>query len=160
MRKLLIPLFSIALLSGCGGSSPAERNGAEDASEAIANAIGETASSVGNGIEDAGNAIAGPVKPGRYDDWIGKWVGVEGTYLDIKKPTDEDSEADYELTMQYDLDHKGTFDGTATDHGIAFSRPDGNHVLKKATGDQTGLKYLAGKRNCVMVKQGEGYCRD
>ncbi|GGO98406.1 hypothetical protein [Stakelama pacifica] len=160
MRTMFIAAPVLALLSGCGGNSPEGQRGAEDAGAAIANAVGDTSAAVGNGIEDMGNAIAGPVKPGRYDEWVGKWVGVEGTYLDIKKPGDEDASADYALTMQYDLDHKGTYDGKATKAGIAFSRPDGDYVLKKATGDEIGLKWLAGKQDCLMVKQGEGYCRD
>ena len=27
-------------------------------------------------------------------------------------------------------------------------------------GDATGLKYLAGKKDCLTVEPGEGYCRD
>ena len=113
---------------------------------------------LGNGIADAGNAIVGAVAPGPYDDWVGRWVGVEGTYLDIKKA--EGGGDDYTLKMQYDLDHSGTFDGTATDTGIRFTR-DGTHYTLHATdGDATGLKWLAGKKDCLTVKSGEGYCRD
>ena len=160
MRILLVAAPLTLALAGCGGSKPADQAGAEDAGEAIANAVGDTAEHVGNGIEDAGNAIVGPVKPGKYDDWVGKWLGVEGTYLDIEKPQGEDEKADYVLTMQYDLDHKGTFDGYSTQQGIAFSRNGDRYVLKKGSGDETGLKYLAGKQKCLIVKEGEGYCRD
>ncbi|WP_204325615.1 hypothetical protein, partial [Stenotrophomonas maltophilia] len=60
----------------------------------------------------------------------------------------------------YTLDDKGSFEGKGTREGIAFERPDGKQVLKASDGDATGLKYLAGKKDCLTVKTGEGYCRD
>jgi hypothetical protein len=55
---------------------------------------------------------------------------------------------------------KGEFDGVATEKGIAFNRPDGAKELVASDGDATGLKYLAGKKDCLTVTTGEGYCRD
>ena len=88
--------------------------------------------------------------------WAGKWTGPEGTYATITLGTD----GKVSLEMQSDLDTKGTYDGMATADGIGFKRGEETLLLKKATGDETGLKYLAGKKDCVMVKSGEGYCRD
>ncbi|MGH6633597.1 MAG: hypothetical protein ACREB0_09570, partial [Sphingopyxis sp.] len=64
------------------------------------------------------------------------------------------------LEMQSDLDTKGTYEGVVTAQGISFKRGDETLLLKKSTGDETGLKYLAGKKECLIVKDGEGYCRD
>lgn len=87
--------------------------------------------------------------------WAGKWIGVEGTFAEItSKPG-----GGYTLTMQSDLDSLGTYDGTDAAEGIAFERDGKPLLLKAATGDETGLKYLAGKTDCLMVAQGEGYCR-
>lgn len=91
-----------------------------------------------------------------HAEWAGKWVGVEGTYVEIT-PTADGS---YALTMQSDLDTVGTYTGTDADGGIAFERGGQQLLLKAASGDQTGLKYLAGKSDCLMVAEGEGYCRD
>jgi hypothetical protein len=68
----------------------------------------------------------------------------------------------YSLKMQYgtDTEMSGTFEGVGTPEGIAFVRPDGTHVLRASTGEETGLKYLGGKTDCLMVKVGEGYCRN
>lgn len=88
--------------------------------------------------------------------WAGKWTGPEGMYATITPGTD----GKVSLEMQSDLDTKGTYEGTATAEGISFKRAEETLVLKMATGDETGLKYLAGKKDCLMVKSGEGYCRD
>lgn len=88
--------------------------------------------------------------------WAGKWTGPEGMYATITPGAD----GKVSLEMQSDLDTKGTYEGTATADGISFKRGEERLVLKKATGDETGLKYLAGKKDCLMVKSGEGYCRD
>jgi len=89
-------------------------------------------------------------------EYLGRWVGVEGMYLNVtKKPGGGVS-----LDMQWDLDHKGTFDGSVTAEGLRFTRDGVAETAVRTNGDATGLKYLAGKKNCLTVKPGEGYCRD
>jgi len=65
----------------------------------------------------------------------------------------------YNLEMQSDLDTKGSYRGQDAEGGIEFARGGEGFLLHAATGDETGLKYLAGKKNCLMVKAGEGYCK-
>lgn len=94
-------------------------------------------------------------------DWVGHWVGVEGLVLDVAP--DAAAGADhYTLTMRYGLNpqDEGTFKAVAKDGALHFTRPDGAQTLKPGDGDATGLKYLAGKQDCLVVKSGEGYCRD
>jgi hypothetical protein len=62
--------------------------------------------------------------------------------------------------MQSDLDTKGSYDGEDSEHGIKFKRGSEELSLRRGSGDETGLKYLAGKKDCLIVKPGEGYCRD
>ena len=57
-------------------------------------------------------------------------------------------------------DTKGTYDGEDSEHGIRFKRGGEDLSLHRGNGDDTGLKYLAGKKECLIVKEGEGYCRD
>lgn len=102
----------------------------------------------------AAGTVATPVKT--YADWAGKWVGPEGLFVEIRST----GAGTYSLTMQSDLDTVGTYDGQDGDGGITFKRGGKDLLLKAATGDQTGLKYLAGKTTCLMVAPGEGYCRD
>ena len=94
------------------------------------------------------------------DKWIGQWIGVEGLHLTIAKD-DSIGRGHYLLTMQYglDADDAGTFKGEATEDGIAFIRPDGPQLLRAGDGAATGLKWLADKKDCLIVATGEGYCR-
>ena len=96
-----------------------------------------------------------PVAP----DYTGRWIGVEGMVLDIV-PAPAGAPGRYTLTMQWDLDNKGSFDGVAAGDTIAFDRNGIRETLRPTNGAATGLKYLAGKTDCLTVKPGEGYCRD
>lgn len=89
-------------------------------------------------------------------DYLGRWTGVEGMYLVVaSKPG-----GGVTLEMQWDLDHRGTFDGSVSAEGLRFMRDGIAESAVHTTGDATGLKYLAGKQDCLTVKAGEGYCRD
>ena len=157
--RTLIPTLTLALAIGaCSTADKAADqigNTAEVTASAIVNAGDDLASATGNAAEDAGNAIAGAAEG--HDAWLGRWTGVEGTYLVISKGALPDR---YKLEMQYTLDSKGSYDGKGSSEGIEFTRPDGKLTLRASDGDATGLKYLAGKKDCLKVKDGEGYCRD
>ncbi|KTE15503.1 hypothetical protein [Sphingopyxis sp. H115] len=105
---------------------------------------------------ETGDATDPATAPHRFASWAGKWTGVEGMYVTIT--TGEPGE--YRLEMQSDLDTKGTYDGEDSEHGIKFTRGTEELSLRRGSGDETGLKYLAGKKECLIVKDGEGYCRD
>lgn len=94
--------------------------------------------------------------PHRFASWAGKWTGPEGMFVTITAA----EPGKYKLEMQSDLDTKGTYDGSDSEHGIQFARGTEKLSLTRASGDETGLKYLAGKKECLKVKDGEGYCRD
>ena len=88
--------------------------------------------------------------------YLGRWVGVEGMYLEVEsKPGGGVS-----LQMQWDLDNSGAFDGSVTAEGLRFMREGLAETAVHTDGNATGLKHLAGKTDCLTVKQGEGYCRD
>lgn len=88
--------------------------------------------------------------------YLGRWTGVEGMYLVVAaKPG-----GGVTLDMQWDLDHKGKFDGSVTAEGLRFMREGVAETAVHSDGNATGLKYLAGKKDCLTVKPGEGYCRD
>jgi hypothetical protein len=93
------------------------------------------------------------------DAWIGRWRGVEGLNLQISADPSA-RPGHYTLAMQYSLDDTGSFPGVAEGDTIRFTRPDGPQTLRATDGDTTGLKWLAGKKDCLTVKTGEGYCRD
>lgn len=110
-------------------------------------------------------ATAGPAGDGstftgvpkeKAPDYVGRWIGVEGMVLDVKHAA---TPGRYRLTMQWDLDHKGEFRGEQVGDTIVFERNGVRETLRPTNGDATGLKYLAGKTQCLTVKTGEGYCR-
>lgn len=90
-------------------------------------------------------------------DYLGRWTGVEGMFLDVKPGGQPGA---YRLTMQYDLDHRTTVDARLDGETLAFTRDGKLLTLRPTDGAATGLKYLVGKKNCLTVKEGEGYCRD
>jgi hypothetical protein len=88
------------------------------------------------------------------DEWVGRWTGPEGTYLDIAG-----ANGVYEIVIK-DLDAARTFSGSAVGDRIEFRRGEAAESLHATNGDATGMKWLAGKANCLTIRLGEGYCRD
>ena len=150
----LCVLGAAALVSACGGMSNEQEAALVENAVANAEAAAENATAFGKAAEKARQA------PNR-DAWVGKWIGVEGLVLTIEKDPGG-AIGRYRLTNKWSLDDdaSGTFDGVATEKGIAFNRPDGARELTATDGNATGLKYLAGKKDCLTVAPGEGYCRD
>lgn len=90
------------------------------------------------------------------DEWLGHWTGVEGTYLDLAR---NDDTGGYTVTIA-DLDGPRTFDAKSNADGIAFDRDGKTLIIKSGNGEDTGMKWLADKQNCLVVDSNEGYCRD
>lgn len=97
---------------------------------------------------------APPVVTKPADRWLGRWKGVEGTYLEITKTDDR-----YAIEIK-DLDRTNEYQGLAFSDGIAFTRDGKTETIHAGSGEQTGMKWLANKKNCVVIRYGEGYCRD
>ena len=144
---ILAGAAALVLLTGCEkAEAPAPSETATTTEEVPV----ETAPAEGADAADPATA------PHRFASWAGKWTGVEGMYATIT-PAEPGK---YKLDMQSDLDTKGTYDGEDSEHGIKFRRGNQELSLRRGSGDETGLKYLAGKKECLIVKDGEGYCRD
>ncbi|MBD8619787.1 hypothetical protein IFT67_12725 [Sphingomonas sp. CFBP 13728] len=138
-----LTLLAAAALTACSGPAP------DTSSDGNMTSAGSVERKVAAPKSDAPE----PKAP----DYTGRWIGVEGMVLDVA-PTD--TPGHYALTMQWDLDNKGKFDGIASGDTISFDRGGTRETLRPTNGDATGLKYLAGKTDCLTVKPGEGYCRD
>lgn len=146
-------LVGATALAGCGEMSN------ETQAALVENAVANAQAIAENVTAEAERAEKAAAAPNR-DGWVGKWVGVEGLVLTIEK--DPAGSGRYRLTNTYSLDPgaTGTFAGVASADGIAFTRPDGAKVARATDGAATGLKYLDGKKDCLTVSVGEGYCRD
>ncbi len=89
-----------------------------------------------------------------YANWLGKWTGPEGTYLDLSI-----RDGKYAVVVA-NLDGPITFEGFATPEGISFVRDGKTETIKPGKGIDTGMKWLAEKQDCLIINHGEGFCRD
>ena len=154
MKKLALALVACTLLAACSDRST---DTAAPVVDAPAGAAAVPAARQSDAADSASAPASAPADSTALEaDYLGRWTGVEGMYLLVaSKPG-----GGVALEMQWDLDHKGTFDGSVTAEGLRFERDGVAETAVRTNGDATGLKYLAGKTDCLIVKPGEGYCRD
>ena len=153
--KTLALVSAVTMLAAWSDRPPSAETPAVDAAP-----IAETGAPVAPAPADDMDTTPAPATPtdaAKVEaDYLGRWTGAEGMYLVVaSKPG-----GGVTLDMQWDLDNKGTFDGSVTAEGLRFMRNDVAETAVHTDGDATGLKYLAGKQDCLTVKPGEGYCRD
>jgi hypothetical protein len=142
MKFAVITVLSLSFAAGLAACSP------QSAADHSASSAAESAA-VSMASEQAASTVA--IDPSAF---TGKWTGPEGTALTI---TPQGS--DYKVTVQ-NLDGPRDFTGTAADGGIQFLRDGQTFVIRPGSGEETGMKWLADKANCLIVAAGEGYCRD
>ena len=87
------------------------------------------------------------------DNWLGRWNGPEGTSLLLSRKGDQ-----YEVKIQ-SLDGVSTYEGVAVGDGIEFKRDGKIEKIHAGSGKETGMKWLLEKTDCLIVKEGEGFCR-
>jgi hypothetical protein len=88
------------------------------------------------------------------DQWVGKWIGPEGTYLVLSKKGDK-----YVVEI-HSLDGPATYEGISAGDGIEFQRNGKAESIHAGNGRETGMKWLLDKKNCLIIRTGEGFCRD
>lgn len=88
------------------------------------------------------------------DQWLGKWTGPEGTSLDLAGDGDH-----YSVAIQ-SLDGPATYEGTGRGDRIEFQRSGRTETIRATSGQETGMKWLAEKADCLTINTGEGFCRD
>jgi hypothetical protein len=98
------------------------------------------------------------VKPAAAQDprtaWVGKWIGPEGTFLQLSRQGTA-----YRITIQ-SLDGQRRFTGKAIGQDrIQFQRDGKTLQIRAGNGQSTGMKWLATRKNCLIIEPGEGYCR-
>ena len=91
--------------------------------------------------------------------WMGRWTGPEGTYLmlsrDTKKP-----DSRYVLSIQ-SLDYLESYFARPKGDGsyLEFKRKGKDETIVLGNGEATGMKWLLDKKECLIIKEGEGFCR-
>jgi hypothetical protein len=74
---------------------------------------------------------------------------------------DPAGEGRYRLTLKDNLDSEATYDAQAVDDRLQFVRAGETLTIRPGPGAETGFKWLAEKKDCLIVVAGrEGYCRD
>jgi hypothetical protein len=100
------------------------------------------------------SSSSAPAKSNITDQWLGKWIGPEGTYLVLSKNGEK-----YVVEIN-SLDGPTTYDGASTGDHIEFQRNGQNESIHAGSGEETGMKWLLDKKNCLIIKTSEGFCRD
>ncbi len=142
--------IAVAALLGVAACSPRSGGGNEASSAAgespaASMTAAEASAMMGSMPMPAVNATTG---------MAGKWTGPEGTSLVITP-----SGNDYDLVIT-NLDGPRTFHGTTKADGIAFVRDGKSLSVHRGSGADTSMKWLADKKDCLVVDANEGYCRD
>lgn len=144
----------LGLLAGCQPATEPTKPLSEPAASAVQTADAVPVSTATPAVFAAKpEASEHPINP-QVVAWQGRWQGVEGTYLELQARGD-----DYQIIIQ-DLDVARTFPATVTAQGLRFERDGQVKQIQAATGAATGMKWLSDKKDCLMIRAGEGFCRD
>mgnify|MGYP000216820296 CR=1 FL=1 len=94
--------------------------------------------------------------PADAPDWSGKWMGPEGTYMTLQ----QNNRGTYDVAIR-DLDGERVFNAAHNAEGVLeFTRDGVREKIVPGNGAQTGMKWLADKHDCLVIRMGEGYCCD
>ncbi|KEQ53623.1 hypothetical protein [Sphingobium chlorophenolicum] len=148
--RIFLPLMLGVLISGCakGVDQGSAANNAARAPDVEA-------------IEEPDAVRAGSKEPGVLptDDWVGRWTGPEGLFLDIQ-PSPNGRRGHYAIANKDNLDRQADYAGVAEGAAIRFTRDGRELHIRPGKGAETGFKYLADRQDCLIVLPGrEGYCR-
>ncbi len=88
-----------------------------------------------------------------FDNWLGQWNGPEGTYLLLSKDKDQ-----YLVKIQ-SLDGPATYEAVSAGDHLEFKRGGKTESIRAGSGKETGMKWLLDEKNCLVIKEGEGFCR-
>jgi hypothetical protein len=102
----------------------------------------------------AAEPVANDLGSAIVDGWVGEWKGPEGTSLRITK-----QQVGYAVVVT-NLDGPREFAGVASKDLLQFERDGTTESVHAGDGVATGMKWLADKKDCLVVRAGEGYCRD
>lgn len=149
----MVFLAAVILSTGCERKDPNHPNldGSSSSIALDARAMQSESSSTASSFTAVTNA-----EPADYatDAWVGQWNGPEGTFLKI-----DGNKGVYTVTIQ-NLDGPTEYEGSTLGDRITFKRDGNEEIIRATDGNHTGMKWLENKQNCLMIREGEGYCRD
>ncbi|BAV65934.1 hypothetical protein [Sphingobium cloacae] len=147
--SMAFPMAVAIALTGCAKST--ENVAGNNAAQPGAVETIEDVDTLGNHAPEAARLPT--------DDWVGRWTGPEGLFLDIQ-PSPDGKPGHYAIANQDTLDRKGDYTGIAEGATIRFVRDGRDLAIRPGKGSETGFKYLADKNEClIVIPDREGYCR-
>ena len=148
MRRSVLFSTILPIVLSVGACNPAQ-----DTKPTATPAPSPTASA-GPAVSPSSSPVTDSGAVSKPDTLIGRWPGVEGSYLNITKKGDK-----YSVEIA-NLDGPKTYEGTAKGDTIEFSRNGKTETIRSATGAETGMKGFEKEANCVVVTKGsEGFCK-
>lgn len=136
----------LILLGACSPAPSADAIAASQTSESAAMSI--------TAAEAASQAVAEAMTSIDATGYVGKWTGPEATAMTITPVGSQ-----YEVVIT-NLDGPRTFTGSLEGDGIHITRDATPLVIHKGDGEATGMKWLADKKDCLVVAANEGFCKD
>ncbi|WP_076071609.1 hypothetical protein [Sphingomonas montana] len=150
-------IVAAMLLTACGDGGASNGGDAPAANSTLAEPVAPVTNATVASATGAGRTATQPetaVAPVRF---VGTWTGPEGLSF-VAEPA---AGGGFHVRNQDTLDDRTTFDATAEGGTLRFVRRGQALVARPGTGAETGFKWLANKRDCLIVQAGvEGYCRD
>ncbi|MHA6769980.1 hypothetical protein [Sphingobium ummariense] len=149
---IMMTAMAMCLLAGCAKGVDNEAQAGNNAAMPANAEMIEDTDAMGQGAaEDAARLPT--------DDWVGRWTGPEGLFLDIQ-PAPDGKAGHYAIANRDTLDREADYSGIAEGATIRFVRDGKDLSIRPGTGAKTGFKYLADRQDCLIVVAGqEGYCR-
>ena len=143
---------AVGVLGACSGTPEVKPGNAPTTTPSSSPAASPAASpSVSHSVDP--KAPAADIK-GKTSALEGKWPGIDGASLNVTKKGEK-----YSIEIK-EGDKTATFEGTAKGDTIEFTRGGKAETIKASTAEETGMKWTAGEKNCVVITKGkEGYCR-
>ncbi len=156
-RRLIAGLLCVLASAACQAAG----DGPRDAASHIGRPAGapvQLAAAAGDDQPTEGRRRQPRRRTGSERDYIGAWIGVEGTLLHVERGPD----GKLFVVNFWSLEEadRGTFDAEVAADGLRWTRNGEPVVARFGSGAETGLKWLDGKKRCLVVTEGEGYCRD
>lgn len=109
---------------------------------------------VNNSSSSEKGKLARPSPAGPQSEWVGKWEGVEESWMEILQRPDGT------FTIRVvGLEGEMTARGIPNGKVIEFYQLGAKKSIRFGNGEDTGLKWLADKKECLIIAEGEGYCR-
>jgi len=154
-RSLIVASFLVAAVAALAACTPADQPVKPVTNAPITNGASPTQSTPVSSPSASPVATDGKPVAGKADSLVGQWPGVEGTFLKVEKKGEK-----FDIEIK-NLDGSKKFEGTAKGDVIEFTRNGKTETIKTATAEETGMKWLKGEKNCVVITKGsEGYCKN